>query len=264
MTATDDPRVRDGRALPPHPRIRERRVEVRRDEGRRRLRILVSSLGTVALVGAGYGITRSTLLDVDTVHVRGATQTTRVDVLSAARLDARRAMTDVDVESIAARVEGLPWVKNATVVRKFPGTVEVTLQERTPIAAVPAGEGAWALVDIDGRVLAHHHDAPAELTRVEAPPTGPPGTTVVASTRAALRIVESMPEVLVGRVPSVAVAEDGAIEIRLDGKIPVTFGPPADADAKLVALATLVQKADLGRVGSIDVRVPTAPVLTRS
>lgn len=264
MTATDDPRFREGPALPPHPRIRERRVEVRRDEGRRRLRILVTSLGTVALVGAGYGLTRSTLLDVDTVHVRGATQTTRDDVLSAAQLDARRAMTDVDVESIAARIEDLPWVKDATVVRKFPGTIEVTLQERTPVAAVPAGEGVWALVDSDGRVLAHQPAAPVEITHVEAPPTGAPGTRVTSATRAALRVIESMPEILAGRVPSIAVTEAGAIELRLDGKIPVAFGPPADTDDKLVALATLVQKADLGRVRSIDVRVPTAPVLTRS
>ena len=73
-----------------------------------------------------------------------------------------------------------------------------------------------------------------------------------------------MPEVLAGRVPSLAVTAAGAIELRLDGKIPVAFGPPADTDDKLVALATLVQKADLGRVRAIDVRVPTAPVLTRS
>ena len=38
----------------------------------------------------------------------------------------------------------------------------------------------------------------------------------------------------------------------------------AQIEPKLVALATLVTKAELARVRIIDVRVPTAPVLTRS
>lgn len=261
MTAIDDG---DEQFVLPHPRIRQRRVEVRRDEGRRRLRMLVIGLATAGVVGAGYGATRSPLLDVDAVHLRGATHTVRDEVLAAARLDRRRAMTDVDVEAIAARIEALPWVKSAAVVRKFPGTVEVTLQERTPLAAVPADPGGWALVDTDGRVLSLQADPPPELTRLEAPPTGAPGTRVAETTQAALGVVESLPEVLVGRVPSVRVVDGGAIELRLDGRIPVAFGPPTAADDKLIALATLVQKADLAGVRSIDVRVPTAPVLTRS
>jgi len=236
---------------------------VQRDEGRRRLRVLIIVAGTAALVASGYGVTRSTLLDVDTVHLRGATRTAREHVLVAARLDTRRAMTDVDVDAIKERVEALPWVRAATVVRRFPGTIEVTLQERTPVAAVPAGPAGWALVDIDGRVLETRPDAPPELTRVEAPPAGPPGSRVGEDTRSALQLVEALPEVLAGRVPTLVVGAAGAIELRLDGKVPVAFGPPSEAEAKLVALATLVQKADLARVRTIDVRVPTAPVLTR-
>lgn len=257
-------RTRARPPIPPHPRIRQRRVEVRRDEGRRRLRILVIGLGVAALVGAGYGVTRSTLLDVDMVHLRGATNTARHEVLAAAGLDQRRAMIDIDEESIAARVEALPWVKAATVVRRFPGTIDVTLQERTPVAAVPAGAAGWALVDDDGRVLAHHPEPPPGLARVEAAPAGPPGSRVPTATRAALQVLQSLPEVLSGRVPSVRVADGGSMELRLDGKVPVAFGLPNRAEAKLVALATLVQKADLARVRSIDIRVPTAPVLTRA
>ena len=47
--------------------------------------------------------------------------------------------------------------------------------------------------------------------------------------------------------------------------VPVRFGPATDIAAKLVALdALLTDLGDLAGVGSIDIRVPTAPTLTPS
>jgi len=43
----------------------------------------------------------------------------------------------------------------------------------------------------------------------------------------------------------------------------VQFGPAAQVRAKLVALSTLLTRANLKGVRAIDVRAPTAPVLTR-
>ena len=250
--------------IAPHPRIRQRRVEVKRDEGRRRLRILVSAAGAIGLGALSYGVTRSPLFDVDTVRVRGATHTVPEQVIAAAGLDHDKAMTDVDEARIAARIEALPWVERATVARSWPGTVEVTLLERTPVAAVSVGTDAWALVDTTGRVLSQEPGVPAELTRVEVSGvTVAPGADVPADLRAAVRVVEALPEALVGRVPVVVINPDATLELRLDGKVPVQFGAATAVRQKLTALTTLVQKADLGRVRVIDVRVPTAPVLTR-
>ena len=72
MTATLQP------AKPPpmpHPRFRERRIKVRRDEGRRRLRRLVILALVMAAVLGGLGATRSVLLDVDDVAVAGGART---------------------------------------------------------------------------------------------------------------------------------------------------------------------------------------------
>jgi hypothetical protein len=120
------------------------------------------------------------------------------------------------------------------------------------------------LLDPTGRVLTTEPAAPSGLTQIEVSgPLGPPASTVPQSIRAALSIIESLPERLAGRVPVVRVQSDGTLELALDNRVPVLVGPPVDVREKLVALTTLVEKADLARVGSIDVRVPTAPVLTR-
>ncbi len=43
----------------------------------------------------------------------------------------------------------------------------------------------------------------------------------------------------------------------------IHFGPPTQVRPKLVALTTLIARANLKGVKAIDVRVPTAPVLSR-
>ena len=246
------------------PRIRERRVAVQRDLGRRRLRLLLAGGGVVLAVAIAYGLTRSPVFDVDEVRVLGAAKTTPEQIAEAGGLERSPQLADVKPAIVARRLERLPWVQEARVVRHWPGTVEVTLLERTPLAAVPGPEDRWTLLDPTGRVLAEQQGQPPEMTRVELPAApGPPGSTVASPVRTALGIVEALPEPLVGRVPVVRVAEDATIELVLDGKVPVRFGPASDVRAKVVALTTLVQKADLARVTSIDVRAPTAPVLTR-
>ncbi len=57
------------------PRFRRRRVEVRRQEGRRRLRVVVG-VAAVAVTGfGGWAATASPLLDLDRIVVEGAVHT---------------------------------------------------------------------------------------------------------------------------------------------------------------------------------------------
>ena len=257
-----DPAVR--RRVPMDPRIRQRRIAVQRDEGRRRRRALLAVVAVVLTGISAWGVTRSPLLNVDTVRVRGGVHTTVADVVTASALDRHPPMTDVDPTRVAESVERLPWVEQARVERYWPATVEVTLLERSPLAVVHAGT-RWLLVDPTGRVLAVEKVAPPDLTRIEtAKAPWRPATTVPEPVRAALAIVEMLPEPLAGRVPVIRVHSDDTIELALDNRVSVLLGPAGvDTREKLVALTTLVQKANLTRVASIDVRVPTAPVLTR-
>ena len=266
MTDTRTPGERtDARVrVPMDPRIRQRRIAVQLDDARRRRRALFAVVAVVVLGLAVWGITRSPLLNVDTVVVRGGVHTSMADVAAASELDRHPPMADVDPARVARLVERLPWVEQARVERHWPARVEVTLLERSPTAVVHAGD-RWSLVDASGRVLAVEKSAPPDLTRIETPkPPGPPASHVAAPLRAALAIVEMLPEPLAGRVPVIRVREDETIELALDNRVSVLLGPAGvDTREKLVALTTLVQKANLTRVAVIDVRVPTAPVLTR-
>jgi cell division protein FtsQ len=257
--AADAPRVRMD------PRIRERRVAVRRDEGRRRLRVLLALAAAVALAGAGYGVTRSPLLDVDHVRIRGTVNTTPEAIAAAGGLDAHPQLLDVDPTAAAERIERLPWVERATVVRHWPAAVEVTVLERTPLVAMAAAGGGWASVDGTGRVLDHAEQPAPGLIRIESPAPAPvAGERVDPGVRGAVAVVEALPASLSGRVTTVRVDPTGALDVVLDGGPLVQFGAATEVRAKLVALTTLLERTNLRGVRTIDVRVPTAPVLTRA
>ena len=241
------------------PRLRERRVAVKRDEGRRRLRFLGVCVGVITLAGAAAGASRSPLLDVDLVEVTGAAHVTPATVISAARIELGDLMVEVDAAAAATRIERLPWVARAEVRRQWPGTVHIHVAERTAVAAVPA-RGGWATVDATGRVLERTADAPAELGAVvEVEPIT--GDRVPADLRDALTVAAAIPPHLLGRVAGVRPAAEG-LELPLRPGGVVRFGTTAQLGEKLTALATMLDRVQ-GPVATIDVRVPDAPVLTR-
>lgn len=244
------------------PRIRERRVAVRRDEGRRRLRLLLAAGAVVGVVALAFGVTRSPLLDVDEVRVLGAVRTTTDDISRAGGLAAKPQLADVEPAEVVARVERLPWVQEAEVVRHWPGTVEVAIVERTPVAAVPAAAGGWALIDLTGRVLASEPAPPEGMVQVAGAAAPVPGEEVAPEVDASLDVLDALPPSLSERVNGMTLAADGTLDLHAKGLPIIHFGPPDQVRAKLVALATLVARTDLRGIDAIDVRVPTAPVLT--
>lgn len=246
------------------PRIRERRVAVKRDEGRRRLRVVLGLGSVVVAIGVAYGITRSALLDVDRVVVRGAASTTSADISRAGGLTGRPQLADLEPDEIALALERLPWVERASVERHWPSTVDVEIIERLPIATLAAEGGGWALVDRTGRVLAVQDADPQELAQVVAPAAPGPGRQVHPAAQAGLAVVEALPAALSQLLETVTVAEDETIVLGLKSTPTVTFGRAEQVRPKLVALSTLLARVDLRGVKGIDVRVPAAPVLRRT
>ena len=97
------------------------------------------------LISLGFGINE--------ISLTGHRHTLDQDVYRA--LGAERAtLLTLDVEAARQRVESLPWVATATLVRIFPDKLRVELSERKPSAIWHDGERT-ALVDVDGRVLSY-------------------------------------------------------------------------------------------------------------
>lgn len=245
------------------PRIRQRRIDVQRRAGRRRLRLLLTVSAAVVLTVATWLALRSSLLDVDRVRVLGAEHTPASAVVSASRVRHGDPLITVDGHAVARRVDALPWVSTAKVRRVWPGTLEITVSERRAIAATRADASSWALLDSSARVLAWVPTPPPDLLPLEGLADVPPPGETVAAARSLLAVRSALSPELAARAAAVAAAPGGQVDLRLNPRGVVEFGAAVDLPAKVSAAETVLASVDTHNLATLDVRLPSSPVLTR-
>lgn len=243
------------------PRIRARRIEVRRHEGRRRLSRLID-LGLVAGVAAAFaGALFTPLLDVDEVTVTGIRHLQPDEVLAAAGIDPGAPLVAVDLRAAGERIAALPWVAEVELHRGVDGLVTLEVGERAPVATISSGGGPLA-VDEEGRVLG---EAPASsaapLASLAQPGTVPdPGGYLPRRFDDALRLAAALTDAAPGVVTGID-PEGLVATLAAGGR--VRFGDAARLDAKLRSLTTVLGQVDLACLAEVDLRLPGSPVLTR-
>lgn len=254
---------------PIDPRIRQRRVEVLRREGRRRLRVLVVATFATTLTGVGWLITRSPLLDIDRIEVYGVSGSSAAYVLQAAGIHRHRPMVDLHAGSAASHAERLPWVAQVEVTREWPATVRVRVVKREPVAVVASGSSGLALVDNTGQVVAVATQAPAGTVRLEGVATpGPPGSRLPAAASLAVRVASIMEDRLGSRVEAIVADGAGTVDLRLRpaGDLPgarVRMGGADRVVEKLMAVQAVLDGVDVRTMATLDVRLPDNPVVIR-
>ncbi len=257
------------------PRIRARRIAIRRAAGRRRLRRLLVVVGAGVACLLAWVVTRTPLLDVDRVAVVGATRTPPEAIVDAARVPPREAMTDVDLAAVERRVDDLPWVAAVDATRHWPGTVVVRVEERQPVAVAPAEEGGWAVLSADGRVMEVVAEPPAGLvTLADVDGVTEAGGALPPATLDALAVARLLPSALLTRVAAVVPTGGGEqsgereaapveIELRLQPVGVVRLGSLDQLADKILAAAAVLGETSEWCVAELDVEVPATPVLTR-
>lgn len=252
------------------PRLKARRVEVARDEGRRRLRTLLGLVVITILAIGSLALIDSSAFDVDRVVVNGVVQTDPATVVAVTGIVPGDPLLEVDLGLAARQVETLPWVASAVVERKWNGDVRVEVVERTPVAALPmAGASEFVLIDASGRQLAVVDGVPSNFLPIEGiVASGILGEPAPSLARSAVRVVDGLESGLRPQVGGVRIEADAAsaaqiIVIDLVERGTVILGDDSSLDAKLLSLETMLARADLRCLDTIDLRVPTAPALTR-
>ncbi len=257
MTATQAP---ERPRLQIDPRIRARRIEVRRDEGRRRLRRLGFLATAVLLLAVGYGVVHSPLLGVRKLRVSGGEHTPASLILRASGLRRGAAMVDVSTVTAERRIEALPWVAKARVRKSWPGTIRIDVTERRAVAQVPAGS-QWLSVDRSGRVLEMRDERRNDLLALpwDGPP-GQPGATLSLS-RDLLALAAALPPAFETKVEGVQ-GSGSSIALELAGGATVRLGDGAALRQKLIAALTIIGTPAGACASVINVEVPSAPTLT--
>lgn len=259
MSAGTMPRSRPAARTPRvEPKMAARRMEVARDQGRRRLRWLLAIVTVVVVLAGTFALTQSPALDVDHVTVTGTSAARVAAVRKAAAVPVGSAMVSVDPSAAASRVESLPWVDRATVSRSWPGTVRISVVERTGVAIVGSGADA-VVVAADGRALGPA--AGRKLPVVSGDPVAV-GDQVPATARSVVSVLAGLPTSLRAEVAAAHVAPSG-VSLTLSDDIRVRWGDSSQPSAKADALQVLLEQADRSTIDVIDVSVPRAATVTR-
>ena len=247
-----------------NPRIQERRIEIIRAKGKRRLRILLTVVLSVLLSLAAVLISKSSLLDVDEVVVVGADSELEELIVAIANIPKSKPILEVDTHSIIERIKRIPNVKGVKVSRSFGGKVTISVTLRKP-SVLLSNLGEWFLVDLDGRVLERVSELPPNL---EYPIVEgnfddlKVGEWVPEQALYAIELAANLPSVLLADISFVSTNE--GIELMLFGEGKILFGDNEALESKILAASTILEQVDLAELIHIDVRTPDKPVLCRA
>jgi cell division protein FtsQ len=189
-----------------------------RRQRRRRLRLTAIVAGVVALVGALiWVIGFSPVLAADAVEVTGVEELTPDEVVAAAQVPLGEPLIRLDTGAVVARLQELPLVASAQVVRHLGGTVELRIVERRPVYAQLTG-GTISLVDAAGRDYAVVATLPEGLLPVTL-------ATPTERLRADLaQVVTALPEALRAQPTGLSATSVDHIELLLASGATVFWG----------------------------------------
>ena len=235
-------------------RFRLRRIAVRRQEGRRRLRWF-TIVGLV--VGAGVIILlllTSPILSVRKVDVEGVVYADPDLVASVVDSVQGEPILTVDLDAAEKKLLAISWVRLARVSMHLPARVTIEIVERSPIAFFRSVDGFNRVIDRDGRVLDVIEGDPTDYTPMIG--TGPnisAGQTVEQPFLGAAQLINALPADLQARLLTVTVSPEGEVSLALTNDVEVLFGRPDDFQVKLVGVVNEIKRQGSNRYAVIDV-----------
>lgn len=228
-----------------------RALQNRRATDRRR-RWLFWGIGGAILAVTGlliYLLGFSSLFATRTVAVEGVALLTTEQVEEAAAVPLGTPLLRQDTDAIEERVLSLPPAEKVRVERRLPGTIAITVTERT-LAYQLIGDGEVQWVDPSGVV---YHSSP----------TGTQGVVQVKATQPDERlrrdiatVVTHLPEGVKGDVRSFEAEAVDRISLTISGKREIVWGSAEDSQLKGEVLAALLSVD----ASVYDVSAPRNPI----
>ena len=219
------------------PTITERPVRVdftdRSQRRRRRLRMLLATVGLLLVACAVWAVFFSSLLAASSVRVVGVDGVAADQVAATAAVPLGVPLARIDTAQSQAAVVALPWVESVEVRRGWPDEVVIAVVARQPIAVLAKSGTA---VDASGVAFEPLGTLPASLPTVTASGVG---------IQTAMGVLASLPPDLAGRVVSLAATTRDDVTMTLRSGALVRWGSVDQAEFKAEVLRALLRQKRL-------------------
>ncbi len=258
------PRSREAAAPKVHERVAQRSEAVAREAGHRRWRRITLALAVPAVIASGFVILHSSLFNVRSVTVVGASETSRESVIVAAGLTDSPPLIDVNPVAVAGQIEALPWIASATVIRHWPHGVTIDLVERQPMIEANISRRRWELFDTSARALGFRSSRTSKLVRIARTATMPlPGTSASGTLAGEIAVARALPLSLVGEITIIGNDPRTGLTMTLAGHTLIVVGTATNLSQKMNALITLAANGVvLSAEKVVNLTVSSSPVVT--
>jgi cell division protein FtsQ len=107
---------------------------------------------TAALSDARNALANSAGFRITTVAINGRKQLTQDEVLAIGGVNGRSSLLFLDAETVRDKLKANPWIGDATVLKLYPGRLQIDIVERSAFAVWQL-DGRLAVIADDGAVL---------------------------------------------------------------------------------------------------------------
>lgn len=112
------------------------------------------AFGVGVIAFAAYkGMCRADFFQVTSIKISGNHHLTKAEVFELSGVDIRTNLLAMSVSQSEKKFSAHPWVKNVSITREWPNTINITIKERTPAALVNLETGLH-YIDREGTVFA--------------------------------------------------------------------------------------------------------------
>lgn len=251
------PKVVDFRA-----RLRERRKANVRVIA---MRIAAAAAAVCALVAMVWLLFFSPVFRLETgaISVSGGNEwVSDEQIMGIAGGEAGKSLFLVSSDEVIDRLDDIPGVTEAKVVKRFPNHLEVTVQAQRPAAMLRTSDESMTAVDSQGRVLNSVQGASVE----GIPVVDVDDVDEALSTKAVqetLTVLGSLDEWLRQRISSVSAQTQDSITTALDGgDYTIIWGDSSDLKLKKAVVDKIINDPNvIGDKHQVDVSAPLRPII---
>ena len=188
-------------------------------------------------------------LVLDDIQVQGRAHTPQATLLAALNLQLGTPILDIDLRQLHRNISQIGWVEDATVERRLPSTIYITLRERVPIALLQTND-QHKLIDHSGTII--DGADPSHFTHL----TVVAGKNAAPKAAAILAILKTEPE-LFSEVWAVSYRSQRRWDVHLKNGMEVRL-PEIDPVTAWSRLAVIDRKKGITNrdLAVIDLRVP--------
>lgn len=230
--------------------------------------VAVALLALAGVAAAGRWLLTAPQFAVTSVEVEGLSRAASDRVRSAAAIAPGTNLWRIDSAAVAARVQAVPEVRRAEVIRRFPNRVTILVEERRPFTLVHGGRLHW--LDEEGRVLGEAREAAAPpvpvvsgLSDAELVSMGSDPAPRVREAIALIRVLLRSGSALAVEISEIDMSRgDGPVLYTADG-VEVRLGTE-EWEERLARLERVLTQVGRGEaVRTIDLRFRDQVVLTK-